>query len=136
MHLIRSLTLVALTAALSFGAASCSSEVTDPPGPTPSSTTAEAVYNTCVDGAVQLWDQHGGDAPITAEDCAAANLISADRQYVLDGIATITVEASGTTIEVTGAERIVITGDDNTVHWRGTPPQIDDQGQRNTASAA
>ena len=136
MRPIRSLTLLALTAALSVGAASCSSDDTDPPGPTPSSTTAETVYNACVDGAVQLWDPDGGDEPITAEDCAAANLISADRQYVLDGIATITVEASGTTVDVSGAERIVITGDDNTIRWHGERPEIDDQGQRNTDAAA
>lgn len=136
MRFIRTVSLVTIAAALSFSAASCSADDTKTAKPSPSATTAETVYNECIDGAVQLWDEDGGDDPISAKDCAAANLISSERTYDLDGIETVTVEGSKTTVDVTGAERIVITGDDNTIRWHGERPEIDDQGQRNTDAAA
>lgn len=142
MRTIRSITIAAVSAALALGATACSSGSTDGTDgtesvkPTPTSATGATVYNECVDGAVQLWDETGGDAPIAAKDCAAANLISSDRTYQLDAIKTITIEASGTTVDVNGAERIVITGNGNTVRWTGERPEIDDQGEDNTDEGA
>jgi len=136
MRLIRTVSLVAVAAALPFTASSCSSAETKTAKPSPSASTVETIYNECIDGAMQLWDEDGGDDPIAAKDCAAANLISSGRTYDLAGIGTVTIEGSKTTVDVTGAERIVITGDDNTIRWHGERPEIDDQGQGNTDAAA
>lgn len=128
---------IALVAAL--GIAACSSSDAEDPAPTASSTTkaAKTVYNECIDGAVQLWDENEkSDKAITTDDCAAANLISSDRTYALGTIGTITVEASNATITVSSTEKVFFTGSNNTLTYSGAAPKVDDQGKDNTVKAA
>ncbi|MBY0176283.1 DUF3060 domain-containing protein [Curtobacterium herbarum] len=136
MRTIRTLATATVAVALALGATACSGGDQKTPTPSPTASIVDTVYNECIDGAVQLWDEDGDDEPITAKDCDAANLISSERSYQLDGIKVITVEASKTTIDVSDAERVVITGDDNTVRWTGSEPAVEDQGQGNTVTPA
>lgn len=128
---------IALVAAL--GVTACSSSYAKDPKPTASSTakTAETVYNECIDGAVQLWDDdEKSDKTITTDDCAAANLISSDRTYELGTIGTITVEASNATITVSATQKVFFSGSNNTLTYNGDAPKVDDQGKGNTVKAA
>lgn len=128
---------IALVAAL--GVTACSSSDTKDPAPTASSTTkvAETVYNECIDGAVQLWDEHEkSDETITTDDCAAANLISSGRTYALGSVGTITVEASNATITVSSTKKVFFSGSNNTLTYSGEAPKVDDQGKGNTVKAA
>lgn len=128
---------IALVAAL--GVTACSSSDAKDPKPTASSTAkaAETVYNECIDGAVQLWDDdEKSDKTITTDDCAAANLISSDRTYELGTIGTITVEASNATITVSATQKVFLSGSNNTLTYSGDAPKVDDQGKGNTVKAA
>jgi hypothetical protein len=136
MRTIRTLAAATVAVALALGTTACSGGAQKTPSPSPTASTVDTVYNECIDGAVQLWDEDGGDESITAKDCDAANLISSERSYQLDDIKVVTVEASKATIDVSDAERVVITGNDNTVRWTGSEPAFEDQGQGNTVSPA
>jgi hypothetical protein len=128
---------IALVAAL--GVTACSSSDAKDPKPTASNTTkaAETVYNECIDGAVQLWDENAeSDETITTDDCAAANLISSDRTYALGTVGTITVEASNATITVSSTKKVFFSGSNNTLTYNGAAPKVDDQGKGNTVTAA
>ncbi|MBE7195292.1 MAG: DUF3060 domain-containing protein [Gordonia polyisoprenivorans] len=138
MRIHRTLAVTALALVASIGMTACSTGGTMPaPTKTSKPTIAKTVYNKCIDGAVQLWDEDvKSDDTITADDCAAANLISSDRTYELGAVGTVTVEATGSTISVRDTKKVTFTGNRNHLTYTGTAPQVDDHGTGNTVSAA
>lgn len=129
---------LAMTAA--FGLAACSTSEAPGPSKSPSASSntpraAETVYNECIDGAAQIWNEEG-QTKNELDDCKGVNVISSDAAITLGKVEVLTVEGSKTTITVSGLTELALTGNDNTIRYSGDAPKVTDEGSGNKIEAA
>ena len=135
---IRTLTASALAVTAILGLAACSEASPDTsPSPTAStSAAAETIYNECIDGSLQVFDDGKDNKPVKFGDCDGASIISSERTITLGTVPTLTIEGQKNTVEASGVKTLTVLGDGNTVAYKGDAPKIDDQGKGNTIKPA